>query len=167
MASRYARHERSVPRPTSTSTLPKMLLAPLPSTALNSAATSRPSYHGKSSRPAWQLPRDSAVASKSYYGFVDPSGGGKDAFAVAISHREGHHVVIDAVRDPAAVLALAADRRAGGGCCSLPLLQGLWGPLRRRISAGGVSARGIRYESRTQTKSDAYRPPADAQFRGG
>jgi hypothetical protein len=35
-----------------------------------------------------------------YYGFVDPAGGsGSDAFALAISHRDGQQVIIDAVRE--------------------------------------------------------------------
>jgi hypothetical protein len=34
-----------------------------------------------------------------YSAFVDPSGGSSDSFTMAISHREGEKVVIDAVRD--------------------------------------------------------------------
>jgi hypothetical protein len=34
-----------------------------------------------------------------YSGFVDPSGGSSDSFALAISHQEGEHVVINAVRE--------------------------------------------------------------------
>jgi hypothetical protein len=32
-----------------------------------------------------------------YYGFVDPSGGSEDAFTLAISHREGDSIYVDAV----------------------------------------------------------------------
>jgi hypothetical protein len=35
----------------------------------------------------------------SYHAFVDPSGGSKDAFTLAISHREGEQIIIDAVRE--------------------------------------------------------------------
>ena len=42
----------------------------------------------------------SPVAGRSYYAFVDPAGGsGGDAFALAISHREGQSVVVDLVRE--------------------------------------------------------------------
>lgn len=33
-----------------------------------------------------------------YYAFVDASGGGSDAYAIAIAHREGERIVIDVVR---------------------------------------------------------------------
>jgi hypothetical protein len=39
------------------------------------------------------------VANTHYYGFIDPAGGGKDAFTVAVGHREGDTIVLDAVRD--------------------------------------------------------------------
>jgi hypothetical protein len=35
----------------------------------------------------------------SYYAFTDPSGGSDDSFTLAISHREGERVVIDAIRE--------------------------------------------------------------------
>ena len=37
--------------------------------------------------------------SVSYYAFTDPSGGSDDSFTLAISHREGERVVIDAIRE--------------------------------------------------------------------
>jgi hypothetical protein len=49
-----------------------------------------------------------------YSAFTDPSGGGKDAFAVAIGHRSGERIVIDCVRawsppfNPSGVVADAA-----------------------------------------------------------
>jgi hypothetical protein len=36
-------------------------------------------------------------SSHKYYGFVDPSGGSEDAFTLAISHREGDSIYVDAV----------------------------------------------------------------------
>ena len=69
-----------------------------------------------------------------YRAFVDPSGGSKDAFTLAIGHRDGERIVIDAVRawpppfNPSGVVEEAAallksygvsrvagDRYAGGG----------------------------------------------------
>jgi hypothetical protein len=46
-----------------------------------------------------------------YHAFADPSGGGRDAFTLAISHREGELIVLDALRgrrppfDPSSVVA--------------------------------------------------------------
>jgi hypothetical protein len=34
-----------------------------------------------------------------YFGFVDPSGGSSDSMAMAVAHREGDKVVVDAVRE--------------------------------------------------------------------
>jgi hypothetical protein len=39
------------------------------------------------------------IAGVQYYGFVDPSGGSEDSFTMAISHRDGDIVVIDALRE--------------------------------------------------------------------
>ena len=39
------------------------------------------------------------VVGVNYFGFVDPSGGGKDAFTVAIAHRHEGTMILDAVRD--------------------------------------------------------------------
>jgi hypothetical protein len=50
-----------------------------------------------------------------YSAFADPSGGGKDAFAVAIEHRAGERIVVDCVRawmppfNPPGVVAEAAE----------------------------------------------------------
>jgi hypothetical protein len=43
-----------------------------------------------------ELPAADAVR---YVGFVDPSGGSSDSFTLAIAHREGTQVVLDAVRE--------------------------------------------------------------------
>jgi hypothetical protein len=43
-----------------------------------------------------EMPRQ---AGKSYYAFVDPSGGSADGFTLAISHREGERVFVDCVRE--------------------------------------------------------------------
>jgi hypothetical protein len=41
----------------------------------------------------------------SYYGFVDPSGGSNDAFTMAIVHREGQRIVLDAIGERRAPFA--------------------------------------------------------------
>ena len=99
------------------------------------------------------------VAGRSYYGFVDPAGGsGGDAFALAISHREGQSVVVDLVRErrPPFMPSQVIDEL-------VPLLKSY------RISkvvgdkwAGGFPPEafqrgGIRYEPSKQAKSDLYR----------
>jgi len=55
------------------------------------------------------------VADVKYYGFTDPSGGSSDSMTLCIGHREGSHVVVDAIRerkprfDPKAVVAEFAE----------------------------------------------------------
>ena len=39
------------------------------------------------------------AAGVSYLGFVDPSGGASDAMALAIAHRMGNMVILDATRE--------------------------------------------------------------------
>jgi hypothetical protein len=97
--------------------------------------------------------------SKSYYAAVDPAGGsGSDAFALAISHREREHIIIDCVRErkPPFSPSEVIDE-------FVPLLKSY------RISkvvgdrwAGGFppeqfQKRGIRYEQSQKVKSDLYR----------
>jgi hypothetical protein len=41
----------------------------------------------------------------SYYGFVDPSGGSNDAFTMAVCHREGQRIVLDAIGERRAPFA--------------------------------------------------------------
>jgi hypothetical protein len=38
------------------------------------------------------------LAAHRYVGFVDPSGGSADSFTMAIAHRDGERVVVDAIR---------------------------------------------------------------------
>jgi hypothetical protein len=47
-------------------------------------------------RGRYELPPMDSIT---YYGFCDPSGGSSDSMTLAISHREGEHVVIDAIRE--------------------------------------------------------------------
>lgn len=93
-----------------------------------------------------------------YFGFVDPSGGSKDAFTMAIAHRDSDKVVIDAIRSrkppfsPEAVVEefctllksyrihqVTGDRYAG----EWPREQ--------------FSKRGVLYKPASKTKSELYR----------
>jgi hypothetical protein len=98
------------------------------------------------------------MANVHYAAFCDPSGGSADSMTVAIVHREGEKVVLDAIREakppfsPEAVVAefsellksyrlrtVTGDRYAG-----------LW-PTER------FETHGIRYEAAAKPKSDLYR----------
>ena len=99
-----------------------------------------------------ELPRRDGV---SYVAFTDPTGGGKDEYTLAIGHREGERLVVDAVRgrkgNPAAITAdyakvlksygvfrVAGDRYAGA-----------WVPTE-------YSRHGITYEPASGTRSELY-----------
>jgi hypothetical protein len=95
----------------------------------------------------------------SFYAFVDPAGGsGGDAFALAISHREGQSVVVDLVRErrPPFMPSQVIDE-------FIPLLKSYRiGKVVGDKWAGGFPPEafqkgGIRYEPSKQTKSDIYR----------
>lgn len=98
------------------------------------------------------------VKGKSYFGFVDPSGGSKDAMTCAIAHKDGDLTIIDAYRvvkppfSPESVVeeftaffksywvrTITGDRYAG----EWPREQ--------------FSKRGIKYEPSAAPKSDLYR----------
>jgi hypothetical protein len=67
----------------------------------------------------YELPRLEGVR---YFGFVDPSGGSSDSMTLAIAHREGERVILDAVRErkppfsPDAVVAEFAALIKQYGC---------------------------------------------------
>ena len=99
-----------------------------------------------------ELPRRDSV---SYIAFTDPTGGGKDEYTLAIGHREGDRLVVDAVHgrkgNPAAITAdyakvlksygvfrVAGDRYAGA-----------WVPTE-------YSRHGITYEPTSGTRSELY-----------
>jgi hypothetical protein len=98
------------------------------------------------------------MAGKSYLAFVDPSGGSADSMTLAITHRAGDRVVLDAVRERRppfspddvviefsgllkaySITDVHSDRYGGG-----------W-PAERFLS------RGIRYVPSEKPKSDLYR----------
>ena len=101
----------------------------------------------------------SPVAGRSYYEFVDPAGGsGGDAFALAISHREGQSVVVDLVRErrPPFMPSQVIDE------LGLLLKAYRIGKVVGDKWAGGFPPEafqrgGIRYEPSKQAKSDLYR----------
>jgi hypothetical protein len=93
-----------------------------------------------------------------YMGFVDPSGGSADSMTLAVAHKEGDVVVIDALRErkppfsPDAVVdefaALLASYRITK--VSGNRYAGLW-PTER------FAARNVTYEAAEKPKSDLYR----------
>jgi hypothetical protein len=93
-----------------------------------------------------------------YMGFVDPSGGSADSMTLAVAHKEGDVVVIDALRErkppfsPDAVVdefaALLASYRITK--VSGDRYAGLW-PTER------FAARNVTYEAAEKPKSDLYR----------
>jgi hypothetical protein len=93
-----------------------------------------------------------------YSGFVDPSGGSSDSFALAISHQEGEHVALDVVREIKAPFApsVAVEELAG------VLKQYRVARIKGDYYAGKWPAEaflkhGIAYEPCPTRKSDLYR----------
>jgi hypothetical protein len=93
-----------------------------------------------------------------YYAFVDPSGGSSDSFTLAIAHREGKRVVIDAMRE---VQPPFSPERVVEDFANL--LKGYRGTLVRGDKYGGEFPRelfrkhGIAYRTAEKSKSDLYR----------
>jgi len=91
-----------------------------------------------------------------YLAHVDPSGGGKDAFALAIGHRDHGRVVVDVVRawhskNPEGTVAEAADllRRYGVSCVRGDHYSAEW-------SREAFRRRGIAYEWSELDKSALF-----------
>jgi hypothetical protein len=112
----------------------------------------------------YELPR---VAGTSYFAFVDPSGGAADEMTMAIAHRNGSYVILDAIRsfkppfspdsvvgDFAALLKTYGVSRVTGD-----RYGGEWPAERFRTH-------GIKYEPSANSKSDIYRD-AIPLFQGG
>ena len=93
----------------------------------------------------------------SYFGFVDPSGGGQDSYCLAIAHLEGEAVVLDCLRevkpplDPAVTTGeLAAVARSYGlSTVTGDRYGGQW-------PAEVWRAHGITYQFSEKSKSDLY-----------
>jgi hypothetical protein len=92
-----------------------------------------------------------------YFGFVDPSGGSSDSMTLAIAHREGDRVIVDAIRerrppfspDDCVIEQAATLRSYGVGTVQGDRYAGEW-PRER------FAAHGIRYEPCEQPKSALY-----------
>jgi hypothetical protein len=97
------------------------------------------------------------VPDQSYFAFVDPSGGARDAMALAIAHAESDHVVLDAVRErrppfsPDAVVEEFAQLLGAYGIDEVvgDRYAGDW--PRERFGAHGIA-----YLSTTKSKNDLY-----------
>ncbi len=97
------------------------------------------------------------VGGISYRAFVDPSGGSSDAMTLAIAHREGDRIVLDAVRErrppfsPESVVAefCGTLRSYGISAVTGDRYAGEWArePFRKR---------GIGYQLAEKTRSDLY-----------
>ncbi len=98
------------------------------------------------------------LSALSYVGFVDPSGGSNDSMTLAIAHREGSRIVVDAlreafppfnpddvVRDFADLLKRYRIRKVQGD-----RYAGEWPRERFKVH-------GIAYEPSAKPKSDLYR----------
>jgi hypothetical protein len=98
------------------------------------------------------------LADHHYTAFVDPSGGSADSFTLAIAHREGNGIVLDAVRErkpPFSPDDVAAD------FCALLQAYRIYVVIGDRY--GGEFPRelfrkhAVRYEPSSKPKSDLYR----------
>lgn len=97
------------------------------------------------------------VFGTSYFAFVDPSGGGADAFTLAIAHREGEAVVVDLCRgrrppfSPESVVEDYAALLKRYGCYKVTgdRYGGDW-------PAEAFRRHGITYEPAQKPKSDLY-----------
>src|SRR5262249_15262647 len=95
--------------------------------------------------------------SLSYRAFVDPSGGRRDAYTLAIGHREGQKAVIDLLRawsapfDPELVTAEAAELLKKYGVVSVygDAYAGEW-------SVAAFRKHGISYEKAPKNRSEIY-----------
>lgn len=93
-----------------------------------------------------------------YFGFVDPSGGAHDSFTLAIAHREGDEVVLDAIREtkpPFSPESVVADYSALLKAYRIATVKGdkyagQW--PRERFQEHGVT-----YDQSALPKSDLYR----------
>jgi hypothetical protein len=98
------------------------------------------------------------IADVAYAAFVDPSGGSADSMTLAIGHREGERVVVDAIRErrppfsPADVVAEFTEVLGSYGISSVSgdRYGGEWPAERFR-------ERGIDYRPAEHPKSDLYR----------
>ena len=96
-------------------------------------------------------------ATTTYYGYVDPSGGARDSFGLAVAHRDGGGVVVDCVREtrppflPEAVIAeYAAVLKSYR--CSKVVGDRYGGEFPREQ----FQKRGVRYEVSAKVKSELY-----------
>lgn len=96
------------------------------------------------------------VEGKIYKAFADPSGGGRDAFTLAIAHHEDGHAIVDCVRatrppfDPASVAKQYADLcKQYSATLKGDRYAGAW------VTSAFADA-GVRYQSSELTKSEIY-----------
>jgi hypothetical protein len=92
-----------------------------------------------------------------YAGFIDPSGGRQDSFAMAVAHREGDRVVLDLIRERRAPFNPDATTREFAGVFRAYGISTIGSD---RYAAEWVTAQfreqGIRCEPPVRSKSDYY-----------
>jgi hypothetical protein len=92
-----------------------------------------------------------------YYGYVDPSGGARDSFAIAVAHRDRDGVVVDCIREtrppflPEQVIAECAVLLKSYRCTKV-----VGDRYAGEFPREQFQKRGIRYEVSTKTKSEIY-----------
>jgi hypothetical protein len=93
-----------------------------------------------------------------YSGFVDPSGGSSDSFTLAISHQEGEHVVLDAIREIKAPFAPSAAVEELAAVLKTYRVARIRGDYYAgQWPAEAFLKHGIKYEPCPTRKSDLYR----------
>lgn len=95
---------------------------------------------------------------QTYFGFVDPSGGRADAMTMAICHREGDTIILDAVRSrkPPFSPEAVADEFAAL-LKSYRIYQVTGDRYAGEWPREQFSKRGVRYVTAAKTKSELYR----------
>jgi hypothetical protein len=98
------------------------------------------------------------ISDHRYSAFVDPSGGSADSFTLAISHREGERIYIDAVREIQPPFSPEAAINELASLCTSYRVRTVWGDkYAGEFPRELFRKNGIEYRPSTKTKSDLYR----------
>ncbi len=96
-------------------------------------------------------------AQLSYVGFVDPSGGSRDSFTLAIGHRQGEKIVLDAIRERKPPFSPDAVTREYAELLKNYRISKITGDkFAGAFSAEAFAKHGITYEQSAKPKSDLY-----------
>jgi hypothetical protein len=93
-----------------------------------------------------------------YSAFTDPSGGSADSFTLAISHREGERIFIDAIREVQPPFSPEAVTNEFASLCKSYRVRTVWGDkYAGEFPREQFRKRGIEYRVSDKTKSDLFR----------